>query len=216
MGMDVKTTLTTPGWHRTLLIRRSLAAFLLLIAAILFIRSLISTDPQVAVFVSDIPAGAAITASDVNLQNIPSALVPHTAVLDTSDAVGRIAASAITAGEIVTSPRFVGNELIASFVGNGTEDFSGEQLHMVPLKLADPSVIPLLHHGDTISVISHDPGSGLPHTIAAGGKVVLVGESGTSDPSTVLIALPESSSGLVAAASLSAPLAVVLTGDRSG
>lgn len=216
MGMDLKTTLTTPGWHRTLLIRRALAALLLLIAAVLFIRSLISTDPRIAVFTVDIPAGTEITATDVTLQSMPSALVPHTAVHDPTEVVGRIAASSISAGEIVTAPRFVGNELIASFVANGTEEFPGEQFHMVPLKLADPSVIPLLHHGDTISVISHDPDSGLPRTIATGGKVVLVGQSGSSDPSTVLIALPESSSGMVAAASLSSPLAVVLTGGRSG
>ena len=83
---------------------------------------------------------------------------------------------------------------------------------MVPLTLAEPSVIPLLQHGDTISVITQDQETGHPETITAGGKVILAGES---DPSTILIALPKSSAEKVAARSLNTPLAVILTGDRA-
>lgn len=213
--MKLKTVLTTPGWHRLLLIRRGLATLLLLMAALLFLRSLYSTDPQVAVFTTDIPAGSTITTGDVELRSVPTDLVPATAITEIADVEGRVSASAITAGEIVTTPRFIGNELISSFVANSTENFSSEKLNMVPLKLADPSVIPLLHHGDTISVVSQDPETGLPLTIATGGKVILAGEAGTSDPSTLLVALPENTAGTVAAASINSPLAVVLTGERS-
>lgn len=214
--MDLKTTLTTPGWHRSLLIRRGISGFLLILALVLFIRSLFTTDPHVVVFVTDIPAGATISSADVELRAIPPGLVPTTALLDPAEAEGRIAASTISAGEIVTTPRFVGNELIAAFVSKDTESFPGEALNMVPLRLADPSIIPLLHHGDTISVVSHDPESGLPRTIAADGRVVLAGESGTPDSDTLLIALPEATAAIVAASSISSPLAVVLTGDRAG
>lgn len=214
--MNLKNILTTPGWHRSLFIRRGLATALLALAALLFTRSLFSTDPQVMVFTTDIPAGAIISATDVELRAIPAELVPATALGDTAEVEGRISASTITAGEIVTTPRFVGNELIASFVTKGTEDPSSEELNMVPLKLADPSIIPLLHHGDAISVVSQDPNTGLPHTIAAGARVILAGEANTSDPSTLLIALPETAARLVAAASLNSPLAVVLTGERAG
>lgn len=213
VGMDIRTTLTTPGWHRSLLIRRTLASLLLLAAATLLAQSLFSEDPRVVVIVRDVPAGAEITADDTELQPVPADFLPHTAFHDSHEVVGRIAASTISAGEIATAPRFIGNELIASFVANTSDNPSGESLTMVPLKLADPSVIPLLRHGDTISVVSYDLETGLPRTVAARGRVVLAGDS---DPSTVLIALPESTAGAVAAASLSSPLAVLLTGDRAG
>ncbi|NLZ58795.1 MAG: hypothetical protein GX898_10970 [Corynebacterium sp.] len=213
--MKLKNILTTPGWHRSLFIRRTLAGFFLLLAAVLFIHSLFSTDPRVAVFVTDIQAGSVIHSTDMELRAIPPELVPEGALTDTADAEGRISASTITSGEIVTAPRFVGNELIASFVINDIDNPLSEELNMVPLKLADPSILPLLHHGDTISVVSQDPETGLAQTIASGGRVILVGEANTSDPSTLLIALPETTARTVAAASLHSPLAVVLTGERA-
>lgn len=193
-----------------------MSGFFFFIATVLFIRSMISSDPHVAVFVADLPAGHEITAEDVEVREVPTDLIPGTAVVVASEAIGRIAASSISAGEIVTTPRFIGNELLASFVPEDTGDLPGEELNMVPLKLADTAIIPLLHHGDTISVITHDPETGLPLTIATGGRVILAGDSSMADPSTLLIALPETTAGIVAAASLSSPLAVVLTGNRAG
>lgn len=218
--MNLKTTLTTPGWHRTLLLRRTIAAILLLAAGILFTGSLISTDPRVVVFSRDIPAGTEITAQDLELQQIPSDLVPDQVIRTPEEAIGRITASSITAGEWVTAPRFVGTELVSSLTEDDptappTAPPTGP-FNMVPLKLADPSIIPLLLPGDTISVISHQPDTGLPATIASGGKVVLVGDTAAADPATVLIALPQADADAVAAASLNTPLAVVLTGDRAG
>lgn len=214
--MNLKTTLTTPGWHRTLLIRRTIAATLLLAAGILFTGSLISTDPRVVVFSRDIPAGTEITAQDLELQQIPSDLVPDQVIRTPEEAIGRITASSITAGEWVTAPRFVGTELVSSLTDDDPAAPPTGPLNMVPLKLADPSIIPLLLPGDTISVISHQPDTGLPATIASGGKVVLVGDTAAADPATVLIALPQADADAVAAASLNTPLAVVLTGDRAG
>ena len=162
-------------------------------------QSMLSSDPQVVVMQRDVPAGTEITAADVGLAAIPDALVPQNALSDPTHAIGLIAASSLSSGEIATTPRFLGTDLINSFVGNVTNNFPEEEVNMVPLKLADPSVIPLLHHGDTISVVSQDPISGKAHTIAAGGKVILVSDQ---DPATILIALPKSIAEEVAATSL--------------
>lgn len=213
--MNLKTTLTTPGWHRTLLIRRTIAAALLIAAGILLAGSLVSTDPRVVVFSRDIPAGTEITAQDLELRRIPAALVPDQVIRTPEEVLGRITASSITAGEWVTAPRFVGTELVSSLTTNDPAAPPTGPFNMVPLKLADPSIIPLLLPGDTISVISHEPDTGLPATIASGGKVVLVGDTAAADPATVLIALPQPDADAVAAASLNSPLAVVLTGDRA-
>lgn len=210
--MDLKNILTTPGWRRTLFIRRFLAALLFATAALLGTQSMLSSDPQVVVMQRDVPAGTEITAADVGLAAIPDALVPQNALSDPTHAIGLIAASSLSSGEIATTPRFLGTDLINSFVGNVINNFPEEEVNMVPLKLADPSVIPLLHHGDTISVVSQDPISGKAHTIAAGGKVILVSDQ---DPATILIALPKSIAEEVAATSLTSPLAVVLSGERA-
>lgn len=210
--MDLKKTLTTPSWHRTLVLRRIIASILLGIAALMFVHSLIKQDPQVVVVLQDIAAGSKVEATDIGLREIPSTHLPKNAFTTEDDVIGLVAASTLSSGEIATKPRFVGTELINSVVSNVTEDSLSEEINMVPLTLAEPSVIPLLQHGDTISVVSQDSDSGLPETIAAGGKVIL---AGGDDPSTILIALPKTIAENVAARSLNTPLAVVLTGDRA-
>lgn len=175
-------------------------------------HSWLKKDPTAVVIVQEIPAGTKVEASDLGLQAIPTSLLPSTSYDSIDDVVGLVAASTLSSGEIATKPRFVGTELINSIVTNITSNSLVEEINMVPLSLAEPSVIPLLQHGDTISVVSQDPDTGLPETIAAGGTVIL---AGGTDPSTILIALPQSIAEKVAAQSLNTPLAVVLTGDRA-
>ena len=79
---------------------------------------------------------------------------------------------------------------------------------MVPVKLADPDIIPMLHHGTRVSVVT--AGDGTPQTVAESGTVVIAGAPGEEDSSSVLLLLRHSDAATVAAASLSSPLAVVL------
>lgn len=169
-------------------------------------------DPTAVVVVQEIPAGSKVEESDLALRSIPDFLLPNNAYASIDDVVGLVAASTLSSGEIATEPRFIGTELINSIVSNVTKDTLKEEINMVPLSLAEPSIIPLLQHGDTISVVSQDAETGLPETIAAGGRVIL---AGGTDPSTILIALPKSIAEHVAAQSLNTPLAVILTGDRA-
>ncbi|WP_096459767.1 SAF domain-containing protein [Corynebacterium suranareeae] len=175
-------------------------------------QSWLKKDPLAVVVLQDIPAGSTVTSTDVGLRAVPDTYLPNNSFSSVDDVVGLVAASTLSSGEIATEPRFVGTELINSIVSNVTEESSTEEINMVPLSLAEPSVIPLLQHGDTISVVSQDSDTGLPEKIAAGGKVIL---AGGTDPSTILIALPKSLAENVAAQSLNTPLAVVLTGDRA-
>lgn len=218
MGDDritrLRRTLTTPGWRRQLLLRRTLALALLAAAGFTALHSAGGRDPEVVVFTRDVPAGGAVTPDDVGLREVPPGLIPSGALTSPEDVNGRVVVAAAQPGEVATSSRFIGTAVTGQLVDQRTEP-----ANMVPLKLAEPEILPLLHHGDTVAIVTHTADSGEPEVVAAGGRVVLASmESdgpGSGPQGTVLVALPESDARAVAAASLATPLAVVLTGERA-
>ena len=161
--------LRTPGYRRSVLLRRGLAGILVCVAALLAVHSH-SSDPEVVVFVRHVEAGTMITINDVALRERPAEFTPDGSFSATEDVMGTVAVSAAEPGEVVTGSRFISSELTATLVhGSRTDDEEGdkqesgamgeegknaESAHMVPISLADPEVIPLLNHGDTVSVIS--------------------------------------------------------------
>ena len=185
------------------------------------------------VAVRTIDAGSTVTAEDVALRRVPQNLLPEGTFDSTDDVVGHVAVAAISPNEIPSHLRFVGSELASylvnldTLVTNQEADSAQENLGpptLVPIKLADPTLAHLLNHGDTVTVVTHDDSAPEPITIAAGGRVVLstlqqksggFAASSSREPGTILIALPETPAKRVAAASLTSPLAVVLTGERA-
>ncbi|MDK4283417.1 SAF domain-containing protein [Corynebacterium pseudodiphtheriticum] len=156
--------LRTPGHQRSVLLRRILAMLLVCTAAILALHSR-SNDPKVVVFTGALEAGQMITINDIKLQERPESYTPEGAFTATEDVLGTIAVSAAQPGEVVTSARFISSELTATLVhGKNSDEITGEKsgepglesVHMVPISLADPEIIPLLNHGDTVSVITED------------------------------------------------------------
>ncbi|WP_027017646.1 SAF domain-containing protein [Corynebacterium pseudodiphtheriticum] len=156
--------LRTPGHQRSVLLRRILAMLLVCAAAILALHSR-SNDPKVVVFTGALEAGQMITINDIKLQERPESYTPEGAFTATEDVLGTIAVSAAQPGEVVTSARFISSELTATLVhGKNSDEITGEKsgepglesVHMVPISLADPEIIPLLNHGDTVSVITED------------------------------------------------------------
>ncbi|MCG7252530.1 SAF domain-containing protein [Corynebacterium pseudodiphtheriticum] len=156
--------LRTPGHQRSVLLRRILAMLLVCAAAILALHSR-SNDPKVVVFTGALEAGQMITINDIELQERPESYTPEGAFTATEDVLGTVAVSAAQPGEVVTSARFISSELTATLVhGKNSDEITGEKsgepglesVHMVPISLADPEIIPLLNHGDTVSVITED------------------------------------------------------------
>lgn len=199
------TTLRTPGWRRAVLLRRALAGLLVLAAVTTALHGARDTEPRAAVLQRKVPAGGTVTEADLALAPVPPHLLPETAVQDPAAVTGQVAATTLPAGAVATELDFIGQQLVT--------DLLGQPGDLVPLKLAEPEVIPLLRHGDTVTVVSHRPKTPEPLVVAEGGRVILADGVDTSDAATVLIALPEEAARQVAAAALSAPLAVVLTGD---
>lgn len=214
--------LTTPGYARSQFIRRVIGVILVLAAAVVALSGM-RENPEVLVFARDVDAGQELTAEDTHLVRVPHDVIPDEgAVHDPDEVVGRIITAPAVAGEFVTELRLLGDELTSQLVPGG---------HMVPLKLAEPDLISLLHHGDTVNVVSSQedelsPGLFSPLTIAEGARVIAASadisagahassNASVGSPATILLALPADQAQLVASASLSQPLTVVITGERA-
>ena len=190
--------LRMPGYHRTVMVRRTIAVVLLLVAGTSLLFDARSADPPVAVFARDVEAGTVLTEADVALRRLPPSVVPANALGSTDLAVGQVLAAGASANEVIASTRLVGPDLQASLLGSDTNprDFT-----MVPVTLAEPELLPMLHHGAGVDIVA--PG---PRVIARGGKVVTTNEHGS-----ILVLLQRADAANVAAASLTDPLTVVLT-----
>lgn len=197
--------LATPGWRRTVLVRRVLAFALLLAAVLLAFRDAGAQDPHAVVFARQVAAGEALSRDDVTVAPVPAHLLPVSAFTDPAAVEGLVIVASAEEGEVATSRRFIGPDLTTAFVGDITT--------FIPVRPAEPEIIPLLHHGDTVSIIAHRGDTTEPQVIATGGKVVLA--DAREAPGTLLIGLPEGDARVVAAASLATPLAVVLTPGKT-
>lgn len=247
--------LLRPGRARTVAVRRLLAVGLV-IAALCNAAVSLRAQPEVAVFAADVVPGQILSASDITVARLPADSIPASALESVPE--GSVVVAAAGAGEVVTSTRLLGPELTTSFgfsqgvdgdpgpiVSDSTEENFGTTWHMVPLPLAEPDVITLLHHGDEVSIITAadsartgggDPGSdagpsserdsgddvtaeSAGELVAAGGRVISTalpqGESRAGRPGTILVGLPAAEAQKVAALSLTRPLTVVLTGPRA-
>ncbi|AHI22306.1 SAF domain-containing protein [Corynebacterium vitaeruminis] len=211
--------LARPGYRRSQFIRRSVAVALVL-AALLFTawESRGSTAP-VVVASRDVSAGSLVAETDLKVARFPANLVPEGALTDPGEASGRVAASAMSTGMPVLASSVVSLELSHSVVSKSTGDEVREPYNMVPIRLADPALAPLLVHGDTVTVVAGDGAGDHGEVIATGGTVIFTSvddSQKTGVPAgTVMIALPESQAQNVATASLSRGLAVVLSGTRA-
>lgn len=201
--MDIIEFLRTPGYRRAVMLRRGAAVALVLCAAVSALASRAGSDPQVLVFARDVGPGDVVAAGDVELRPLPEDVAPAAALSSVDDTEGQIVASHASAGEVVTPTRLIGPDLTRALVGNDAADYT-----LVPVKLADPDIIPMLHHGDRVSVVT--AGDGAPRTVAEDGTVVVAGTPEDDSSSSVLLLLRHAEAAEVAAASLSSPLAVVI------
>ncbi|SDS30155.1 SAF domain-containing protein [Corynebacterium timonense] len=192
--------LRTPSHRRSVLIRRVLA-LALVVAAVFSAASTRAREPEVLVFARDVAAGTVVSSEDVELRRLPASAVPATALGAVADAEGTTLAAGAAAGEVVTHTRLVGPELSRSLAPEG--DYT-----MVPVVLAEPEIVPLLHHGAHVRVITLAPETGAAVTVASGARVVLASTE-AAEPSVLLLLRAEEAAA-VAASSLAAPLTVVL------
>lgn len=200
------------GWSRPVVLRRVLAAVLVLLAAALALRPQPSSA-TVLVAARDLTAGSTLTAADVAVRPVPSGLVPAGVLSEPSSVDGRVLAGAARQGEPITDIRLLGDELArlqAPDEGSAT----------VPVRLSDPDVAELLAPGSTVDVVSVGERDAAPTVLAERATVLAVldgraaaglGAAGQAQRGRlVVVVLPRDAATEVAAASLYQSLTVTL------
>jgi Flp pilus assembly protein CpaB len=136
--------------------RRPLAALCAAVAVLAGLRVTAAPPPvteAVPVAARDLPAGLPLGASDVETAHFPTGTAPA-GVAD--DAVGRVLASPLRAGEPVTDVRLAGPSLVATHPG----------LAALPVRLPDAGVVSLLRAGDEVDLLATDPAAGTSSVLA--------------------------------------------------
>jgi len=159
--------------RRILRHRRPLAAILAGLA-VLCVVPVLAPDAtptrDVVVAATAIPGGAALEPRDLEMRSIPADHVPPGAVLEISDAVGRIVGSPIDAGEMVTASRLVSPGLASGAPGRDGSSYA------VPVRLGDREVAGLLEAGHRIDLIRARR-AGAPSLVAEDVLVITVPRS---------------------------------------
>ena len=211
-------SLSHPGFHRSALLRKVVAATLMVTAVGITVTDRLHQHISVVVYSRDVAAGSRITAADVTVVHVSESVLPQDRLATTDAAVGNIVVASRSRGAMVSAADFVDSALVSQTMTNTTSNDAGVKTHMVPITLADPTLASLLRPGDTITIITAADDNSAPRVIAAGGKVIFATKATDfpgATPGTVLVSLVADSAAAVAAASLSQPLAVVVTGDRA-
>jgi Flp pilus assembly protein CpaB len=159
-----------------LLRRRLLAATCLGLGIWLGLRSIVGPPPpttEVLVAAHDLPAGVALTISDLTTTAFAAGTAPA-GLVDAATATGRTLAAPLTAGEPVTDVRLVAPSLLEGYPG----------LVALPLRIPDSDTVALLRVGDRIDVLATDPGGAGTATVAHDAPVLALPEP--SDDSSQL------------------------------
>ena|SRR5947209_4251047 len=191
-----------PDWSRTLAARRVAAGALVILAAVVALRS----DPEgdrteIVVATRDLSSGVELTADDVKLESRTAATVPDGAQSDVAAVVGATLAGPARRGEVLTDVRVLGPRL--------AESVAGPDARIVPLPLADTALLDLVRPGDVVDVLAGSSEAGAdarPQLVATNAVVVLVSEkpkgTGNGSDRVVLVAVGAHTANEVAAAAL--------------
>jgi Flp pilus assembly protein CpaB len=192
-----------PDWSRTLAARRIAAGALVILAAVIALRS----DPrgdrtEIIVAARDLASGVELTADDVRLESRTAATVPDGSQSDVGAVVGATLAGPARRGEVLTDVRVLGPRL--------AESVAGPNARIVPLPLSDSAILDLVRPGDVVDVLAASADvSGAetrPQLVATNAVVVLVSEkpkgAGSGSDRVVLVAVGAHTATDVAAAAL--------------
>lgn len=178
------------GGRRSRIVRRSLAALLLITAGVLALTGTPGQDPgtRVVSVARDLPTGTTLAASDLLVVALPG--VPDGALHAVGEAAGHVLSSPVRRGEVLTDLRLV---------TSGRPD-AGPGRVAVPVRPADPATVDLLNPGVHVAVLAVTP-DGRP-TLLAPDAVVLAVPPVSSDRATrlVVLAVPAAAADRITAA----------------
>src|ERR1700742_2424986 len=172
-----------PDWSRTMAARRVAAGAVVILAAVVAVRSNPDGDrTEIVVATRDLASGVELTADDVRLGTRMAGTAPEGPQRDTGGGVGaqRSARHVVGAplagparrGEVLTDVRVLGPRL--------AESVAGPDARIVPLPLADSALLDLIRPGDVVDVLAAGAeGNGTdarPQLVATDAVVVVVSE----------------------------------------
>lgn len=214
--------------------RRGVAAALIGLAVLMFAQALqppgAATVPVVAAAAA-MPVGHLIAAGDLKIVDWPEQHQPADGFADPQEAVGRITATAIDPGEALGPNRVMSPGVLGGLAGSAESDVVA-----VGVRLADPGEARLLRPGDMIDLLAargvgptdgeHEASArtsaetvakavrvlAIPRPDDEGGDGVLGGRSSGSldGGALIVLAVDESTSRRIAAASANSRLSVAL------
>lgn len=188
--------------------RRPLAALLVagaVLAGIQEVRPAPPASVPVQTAAHDLPSGSVLDRADVTEVDYAAGTEP-TGLVD--DAVGRVLAAPVRAGEPLTDVRLVGPDLARAHPGSV----------LVPVRLPDAEVAGLLRVGDRIDLLAADPrGAEAARLVAAGVTVVAVPEVADDSSSAlpgrvVVLAAPQAMTAGMAQAAVTGFLTFTYSG----
>lgn len=195
------------GFTRTLLLRRTAAALLVGLAAVLALSPGTGSAAGVPVVVAarDLTPGTVLGAGEVVLREVPEQVVPDGAARATPAVLGRTLAAPVRRGEPLTDLRLAGPALAQAVAADPAAV-------SVALRLPDPDVAALLHPGAVVDVLTLGERQDEAVVLASAARVLAVLEPGTgaTEGKLVLVGLDAAAATRVAAASLSRALTVTL------
>lgn len=196
-------TLKTPSWQRTLLLRRIAACLLIILAGATALKQARPSGNSLVVLTQTKTVGTTLTKDSLELKLVPDDLTPDSAFRSIDEVEGLMVATTLEPGEILTPHKVVAP----------SHQQPGHDL--VPLNLANPDIIPVLRHGDVVSIIAARQEPADLEVIASNATVVVAAAHTDDSPETLLVELPHKLAARVAAVGLNTQLTVVISGGRS-
>ena len=207
--------------------RRPLA-FLLAFLGVLVALSSMRERPdtwQATVVATDLAGGHVLTAADLRTAAASAGTRPTTAVGHPDDAIGRVLAGPVAAGEILSEHRLIGPSLL---------DGSPPGHVAIPITLDDAAEATFLRTGDVVDVMAARRSSGFETSESAAATIVaravrvlalpgtdpgqlpgLLGgaRAGSTQATVVVVGLPPASAAAVAGAAATSRLSLLVRED---
>lgn len=196
-----------PGWARSLLIRRSAAALLVVAAlGIAILGGAEHDDESVMVAAHDLLPGTELAATDLVTRRVAAGMVPVGALRMSRDGAGKTVTGLVRAGEMLTDARLLSPRLPQQLTGSA-------DARLVPVRLSDDAVSALLRAGDVVDVVGPEANVLATRAVVALGterpaSSGLAARNQASAP--VVLAMDQKSALRVAAAGLDVALAVIV------
>lgn len=190
-----------PGWIRSVLIRRSIAAALIVCAGVVTVVDRREPATSTALVASrDLRPGDVLSSADVKSVPVPDHLRPAEQ-LSAGDLVGRHVTGVVDSGEIVTRHRLLDSRLPAALTGRS-------DARLVTVAPSDDTLATFVRAGDLVDLLSEDS-----RVLARSAVVAVTPEHDrrtSAETSAVLVAMPEGDAHRVAAAGLRDRITFVL------